>query len=34
VGQDRTDRVDQDGVLITQEIRRVVRRFGNSLSII
>lgn len=29
VGQDRTDRVDPDGVLITQEIRRVVQRYGN-----
>ncbi|MXZ23571.1 MAG: hypothetical protein F4Y80_01680 [Caldilineaceae bacterium SB0665_bin_21] len=29
VGQDRTDRVDPDGVLITQEIRRVVQRYGD-----
>lgn len=29
VGLDRTDRVDPDGVLITQEIRRVVQRYGD-----
>lgn len=29
VGTDRTDRVDPDGVLITQEIRRVVQRYGD-----
>ena len=29
VGTDRTERIDPDGVLITQEIRRVVRRYGD-----
>lgn len=29
VGQDRTDLVDPDGVMITQEIRRVVQRYGD-----
>lgn len=29
VGKDRTERIDPDGVLITQEIRRVVRRYGD-----
>lgn len=29
IGLDRTDRVDPDGMLITQEIRRVVQRYGD-----
>ena len=29
VGTDRTERIDPDGVLITQEIRRVIQRYGD-----